>query len=51
MKALVNWGTQADLQTGLELAKMAVAYHSLEPSRQEGLKAFGEKRSPEFSGG
>lgn len=50
IKLLVNKGMQADLNTGLELEISAVIQHEGSEDVKEGIRAFEEKRTPEFPG-
>lgn len=50
VKAVVNRGMQTDLATGLELEIGAILHHFSSEDMAEGVKAFKEKRKPEFKG-
>jgi len=50
IKYCVNRGMQEDLYTGIELEKAASAAHFQTEDRAEGLRAFMEKRKPNFPG-
>jgi methylglutaconyl-CoA hydratase len=49
-KAAINSGVEVDLSTGLKIEELA--YNTLIPTedRLEGLRAFAEKRSPQYKG-
>ena len=49
-KQAINWGIQADLETGLELEKELAALAFGTTDKQEGVAAFLAKRAPEFRG-
>lgn len=50
MKRLVNQGMQVDVNSGIELEIGAEVEHLLTADCQEGIKAFVEKRQPDFPG-
>lgn len=50
MKQLVNDGLEQPATTGLRLELLASALHAHSDDMNEGLRAFEEKRSPQFSG-
>lgn len=50
VKRLVHRGMQADIETGLELERRAMYAHFFSPAFQEGVKAFMERRKPDFQG-
>jgi enoyl-CoA hydratase len=50
VKSLVNEGMQVDLQSGIQLERGAVVRHHYSKDMQEGIKAFKEKRKPNFIG-
>ncbi len=50
VKALVNRATETDLESGLELEATSHAVLRSSQDRDEGIRAFNEKRPPEFSG-
>lgn len=49
-KQAINQGIETDLQTGLVLERLAYERTLGTKDRQEGLKAFREKRSPNYTG-
>lgn len=49
VKRLVYEGMQTDLETGVQLERKAVAAHFTTETFKEGVKAFLEKRKPDFS--
>lgn len=49
-KRAINTGGEVDLQSGLDIEALAYAVTVPTEDRQEGLKAFKEKRTPEFKG-
>lgn len=50
IKAAVNDGLEADLDTGLDLEKRCSMYLLNTEDRREGMAAFAEKREPRFQG-
>ena len=48
-EAIVN-GIQTDIETGMELERQAFGLCFATEDQKEGMKAFLEKRSPEFKG-
>jgi len=50
VKLLVNRGLESDLAAGLELETQVLNNHLASLDAQEGLRAFAEKRRPEFRG-
>lgn len=49
-KIAINKGMEVDLQTGLEIEQLAYAMTIPTKDRIEGLKAFKEKRKPQYKG-
>lgn len=49
-KAAVDWGIETDVQTGLRIEEACYGQVLPTKDRLEGLKAFKEKRSPNFQG-
>ncbi|MFC1973771.1 enoyl-CoA hydratase/isomerase family protein [Chloroflexota bacterium] len=49
-KRLINRGVEVPLTSGLEMEIVSVGLHSTTEDMVEGLKAFGEKREPQFPG-
>jgi 2-(1,2-epoxy-1,2-dihydrophenyl)acetyl-CoA isomerase len=50
VKALLNGAFENGLETQMELEARAIAAASIGPDGQEGIRAFLEKRKPEFTG-
>jgi enoyl-CoA hydratase len=50
IKLLVNRAPEVDLETGLQLEREAHAFLKESEDRQEGMRAFVEKRDPVFVG-
>lgn len=50
VKQTVNYGTGVDLKTGMEFEALAWGNLFATADQKEGMKAFMEKRKPEFSG-
>ena len=50
MKRLVNLGTDMPLTLALEMAHEAATVIMISHDKQEGRKAFTEKRKPQFKG-
>lgn len=49
-KKAINWGTETDLKTGLEIERFNYERVLRTNDRKEGFKAFAEKRKPNYSG-
>ncbi len=49
-KKAINWGAETDLETGMALAIEAYNNTVTTDDRVEGVRAFNEKRKPEFKG-
>jgi enoyl-CoA hydratase/carnithine racemase len=49
-KKAVNWGGETDLETGMALAIEAYNNAVTTDDRLEGVRAFNEKRKPQFKG-
>jgi len=49
-KKAINWGAETDLETGMALAIEAYNNTVTTDDRLEGVRAFNEKRKPEFKG-
>jgi enoyl-CoA hydratase/carnithine racemase len=49
-KKAINWGSETDLETGLALAIEAYNVTVTTEDRVEGVRAFNEKRQPDFKG-
>jgi 2-(1,2-epoxy-1,2-dihydrophenyl)acetyl-CoA isomerase len=50
IKKILNWGQQSDLKTVMELEYLAQGICRETEDHKEGLKAFKEKREPNFTG-
>src|SRR5215468_3028662 len=49
-KKAINWGSETDLETGMALAIEAYNVTVVTDDRLEGVRAFNEKRKPNFKG-
>ncbi len=49
-KKAINWGSETDLETGMALAIEAYNNTVTTEDRLEGVRAFNEKRKPQFKG-
>jgi enoyl-CoA hydratase/carnithine racemase len=49
-KKAINWGSETDLETGMALAIEAYNVTVTTDDRLEGVRAFNEKRKPQFKG-
>lgn len=49
-KTVINWGGNADLQSGLIMERLAQTILFGTEDRMEGINAFLEKRSPNYQG-
>jgi enoyl-CoA hydratase len=49
-KVSVTWGTRTDLRTGLVIERETFADLFSTEDQKEGMKAFLEKREPDFKG-
>jgi len=50
VKLAINLGAETDLSTGLKIEEACIAGIRLSKDKKEGLRAFIEKRNPEFVG-
>ena len=49
-KRAVNWGSEVDLRTGLEIERMNYERIVHTEDRKEGFRAFALKRKPNYKG-
>ena len=49
-KKAINWGSEVDLKSGLEIERFNYERVLRTADRKEGFKAFAEKRKPKYTG-
>ncbi len=49
-KKAINWGSETDLKTGLEIERFNYERIVHTEDRKEGFAAFAEKRKPQYTG-